>query len=65
MEKSTQAQTSVQKSQFFSTGDQSYEKKSFIFQFLAGIRVSIQILILRPSEIAKLQIFGHSRSNII
>ena len=36
------AQTSVAKSQLFSTGDQSYEKKSFIFHFLAGVGVSVQ-----------------------
>ena len=33
------AQTSVLKSQFFSTGDQSYKNKYFIFQFLSVVGV--------------------------
>ena len=40
-------------------------KKSFIFQFLGGVGVSVQLFIFGPYEIAKLQIFGHSHSNII
>ena len=64
MEKSIQAQTSVLKSQFFSTGDQSYGNKSFIFQFLTGVGVYVQMFMIGPCAIAKLHIFGHSRSNI-
>ena len=33
------------------------KKTSYIFQFLAGIGVSVQIYMLGPCEIAKLQIF--------
>ena len=43
MENALKAQTAVQKSPFYSTGDQSYKKKSFIFQLLVGVGVSIQI----------------------
>ena len=65
MEKSTQTHTSVQKRQFYSTGDQPNEKKSIIFQFYEGVGVSIQIFIYGSYKIAKLKIFGHSLSNII
>ena len=65
MKRSSEAQTSVQKVNFFSTGDQLYEKKSISFRFLADIGVSVDILILEPYEIAELQMFGNSRSNFI
>ena len=60
-----EAQTSVQKSQYFSTADQSYETWSFTFQFLAGLGVYVQLFMLEPCQIANRHIFGHSRSNII
>ena len=42
------AQTSVQSSQIFSAGGQSYGKKIFIFQFPAGEGVYVQIFMLGP-----------------
>ena len=64
--KSTQSiTTSVLKCQLFSTGEESYKNKSFIFQFCAGVGVYVQILMLEPCMIAKLQIFGHSCLNIL
>ena len=40
-------------------------KTLFIFQFLVGVGVSVQMFILGPCEIVKLQTFGCSRSDII
>ena len=76
MEKSTQSTYFCPKcSFFFSTGDQSYDKKSFVLRFLASEGVSLQIFLLGSCEIAKatdfcceitkLLIFGHSLWNII
>ena len=39
--------------------------KKVFFQFPAGEGVSVQIFVLRPCAIAKLQILGHSRSSVI
>ena len=44
------------KSQFFATGCQSYEIKSFIFQLLADAGITVLIFMVEPCEIAKLQI---------
>ena len=65
MEKSTPSTDFYPKKSIFSTEDQSYENKSLIFQFLAGEGVYAQIFMLRSYAIAKIQIFGHSRSKII
>ena len=41
-------------------------KKSFIFQFLAGVeKVSVHIFMLGPCAIAKFQTADLSRSNIV
>ena len=58
MDKLLEAQTYVQKV-IFSTGRQSYDK-SHIFQFLAGVGVSVQMFVLGPCAIVKLQIFGRA-----
>ena len=64
--KSTQkSRLRSKKVNFFSTGDQSYEKKSFIFQCLVAVAVSVQIFMLGTCVIVNLQIFGHSHPNII
>ena len=39
---------------FFSNGNQSYEKESFVFQFFAGVALFLHIFILGPCQIAKL-----------
>ena len=44
---------------------ESYENRSLAIQSLAGVGMYFQILILGPRAIAKLQIFGYSRSSII
>ena len=56
MEKSI-AQTSFQKHQVFSTGDESYKKQLFTFQFLGTVGISVQISMVGPCTIAKLKSF--------
>ena len=66
MEKSTHTVDFCLISQmFFSTGDQSYDNKSSNFQFIEVATVHVQILMLGPCVIGKLQSFGYSRLNII
>ena len=59
MEKSTES-TDMSKNANFSTGSQWYEKKSFIFQFLPGLGVAVEIFMIGCCAIATLQIFDHS-----
>ena len=46
-EKSTQGTDFCPKKSIFSTGDQSYENKSLIFQFFVGVGVYVKISCLQ------------------
>ena len=65
MENPPKVQTSVQKVLFSTLGQSHKKMKSFIFQFLVGLGVSVQIFMLGLFAIVNLKILGHSFLNII
>ena len=58
--KSTERADFCPKRHFSQLETNCMRKKSFTFQFLAGVEISAQSFILGQCDIAKLQIFGQS-----